>query len=269
VNSSTANARTNGRIVPAVRRAFDILELFLTHDGPLSAPEIAKLTALPRTTVHELIHTLVEGSYLVAEDANTRRFKLGPALLSLGYRYQTDLDIAREGQLVAQRISGICGETVHVATLEGDHVLYVAKVDSTRSVRMVSRVGGRLPAHVTGVGKVLLAGLPEAQLARVLSEHESLAALTPNSITDPDKLRRELQRVREDGVAFEFRESNDHVGCVAAPVRDHSGRVVAGLSISQLMTSFDKNQMREHASLVREGAAELSNRLGWSEPIEQ
>lgn len=265
MNSETAKERATGRVVPAVKRAFDILELFLAHDGPLSASEIAKLTGLPRTSVHELVHTLLRGSYLVAADeANTRRFKLGPALLSLGYRYQTDLDIAREGQIVAQRISGICGETVHVATLEGDQVLYVAKVDSTRSVRMVSRVGGRLPAHVTGVGKVLLAGLSDAELERVLPDEGPLIGLTPNSITDPDVLREELARVRAEGVAFEFRESNDHVGCVAAPVRDHSGKTVAGMSISELMTSFDEEHMLEHASLVKEGAAELSARLGWA-----
>lgn len=244
-------------------RAADILELFLEHEGPLSAPEIARRVGLPRTTVHELIHTLVDRSLLAVASDGDRQFTLGPTVLSLGYRYQMGLDVAREGQLVAQRIAAQCGETVHVATLAWDEVLYVAKVDTSKTVRMVSTVGGRLPAHVTAVGKVLLAFLSAEELDARLPLDQPLRALTSNSITDGDQLRKVLDEVRATGIAREIRESNQDVGCVAAPVRDHTGTVKAAMSISAPMERHTPGLLREWEATVSQGASELSERLGW------
>ncbi len=120
-----------------------------------------------------------------------------------------------------------CQETVHVAILEDTDVIYVAKVDSTQAVRMVSAAGRRLPAHCTAVGKMLLASLPAEELAARLPDGAGLRAMTPRSVTDVAALRKELEQVAERGFAVEESESNPDVSCVAAPVRDRSGRVVA------------------------------------------
>ncbi|MEU0734999.1 IclR family transcriptional regulator, partial [Streptomyces lavendulocolor] len=220
-----------GRLVPAVTRALDILELFLEGDGTLSAPEVTRKLQLPRTTVHELLTTLAARSYLVPLPEQPGRYRLGVRTYQLGSRYAEQLDLAAEGQRVAREVAETCDETVHVAILEDTDVIYIAKVDSTHAVRMVSAAGRRLPAHCTSVGKMLLASLPQHELdARI--EGRELAAMTSASLTDPDALRAELTAVRERGVATEHRESNPDVSCVAAPVRDGTGRVVAALSIS-------------------------------------
>ncbi|NGN65440.1 IclR family transcriptional regulator [Streptomyces sp. A7024] len=251
-----------GRLVPAVTRALDILELFLQGDGTLSAPEIVQKTQLPRTTVHELVTTLAARSYLVPVPEQQGRFRLGVRTYQLGSRYAEQLDLAAEGQRVAREVADTCGETVHVAVLEDADVIYIAKVDSTHAVRMVSAAGRRLPAHCTSVGKMLLASLPPDALEEQLGKGE-LQPMTPNSITDRDKLRAALQDIRETGIAAEHQESNPDVSCVAAPVRDRSGRVVAALSISVPVTRWTEQREEELAELAAKGASDLSGRLGF------
>ncbi|MFJ6573794.1 IclR family transcriptional regulator [Streptomyces sp. NPDC091292] len=251
-----------GRLVPAVTRALDILELFLDGDGTLSAPEIVRKLDLPRTTVHELVVTLTARSYLVPVPGRPGRYRLGVRPYQLGSRYAEQLDLAAEGQQVARSVAETCDETVHVAILEDTDVIYIAKVDSTHAVRMVSAAGRRLPAHCTSVGKMLLASLPEPELAARVPDGVELVAMTPNSITDPAALRTALAEIRARGVAVESRESNPDVSCVAAPVRDRTGQVVAALSVSVPMIRWSDDRRAELEQLAVRGAGELSERLG-------
>jgi IclR family KDG regulon transcriptional repressor len=252
-----------GRLVPAVTRALDILELFLEGDGTLSAPEITRKLALPRTTVHELVTTLAARNYLVALPDQPGRYRLGVRPYQLGSRYAEQLDLAAEGQQVARTVAETCDETVHVAILEGTDVIYIAKVDSTHAVRMVSAAGRRLPAHCTSVGKMLLASLSAPALDARLPEDRPLPAMTPHSITSPHELRRQLAAIRERGVAVERRESNPDVTCVAAPVRDSASQVVAALSISVPMIRWNEERQTELEELAAKGARQLSERLGY------
>ncbi|MCX3059971.1 IclR family transcriptional regulator [Streptomyces beihaiensis] len=251
-----------GRLVPAVTRALDILELFLDGDGTLSAPDIVRKLQLPRTTVHELVTTLAARSYIVQVPGQPGRYRLGVRPYQLGSRYAEQLDLAAEGQQVARAVAETCDETVHVAILEGTDVIYIAKVDSTHAVRMVSAAGRRLPAHCTSVGKMLLASLPEPELAARVPDDAELTAMTENSITDPAELRAHLAQIRERGIAVESRESNTDVSCVAAPVRDRTNNVVAALSISVPMIRWSDALESDLAQLAVKGAADLSERLG-------
>ena len=146
--------------------------------------------------------------------------------------------------------------------LEGTDVIYIAKVDSTHAVRMVSAAGRRLPAHCTSVGKMLLASLPESELTARVPDDAELVRMTPNSITEPAALREALTEIRARGIAVESRESNPDVSCVAAPVRDRTGQVVAALSISVPMIRWSDERRAELEQLAAKGAAELSERLG-------
>ncbi|MEV6549633.1 IclR family transcriptional regulator [Streptomyces sp. NPDC051597] len=250
-----------GRLVPAVARALDVLELFLESEAPLSAPDVMRRLGLPRTTVHELVSTLAARSYLAPAPGQPGRYRLGVRTYQLGSRYAEQLDLAAEGQQVAREVALTCDETVHVAILEHTDVIYIAKVDSTHAVRMVSAAGRRLPAHCTSVGKMLLASLPEAELDARITGGE-LVAMTPDSITDPAALRAALAEIRARGTAFEHRESNPDVSCVAAPVHDSAGRVVAALSISVPMIRWTEAREAELAELALKGAGDLSVRLG-------
>ena len=252
------------REVPAVNRALDILELFL--DRPhLSAREVTERLDLPRTTVHELLVTLVARSYLISMPGQPVRYRLGMPLFQLGAAFAGQLDLVREAQEVAKGVAAACHEAVHVAVLDGADVIYLVKADSTHPVRMVSAVGRRLPAHCTAVGKVLLAGLEPSDLDALLSDG-ALPGMTPESITEPDRLRVELDRVRAEDVAVDDGESDTAVRCVGAPVRDHTGTTVAAMSVSAPIIRWTPAAHAEWTELVRAGAAALSTRLGYRTP---
>ncbi|UJW30643.1 IclR family transcriptional regulator [Saccharothrix sp. AJ9571] len=249
------------RAVPAVSRALDILELFRAEEE-LSAPQIVTRLGLPRTTVHELLNTLADRGYLNRLGDEGTRYRLGVRLFELGGAYESRLDLAREGTVAAAVVSARSQETVHVAVRDGDEVLYVAKTDSTHSVRMVSAVGRRLPAHCTAVGKMLLSSLSRTEFDVLYPPGRQLAKMTARSLGTPAELWQALDRVRTDELAHEFCESNDAVSCVAAPVHDRTGAMVAALSLSvpvHRWTSVPGSQWDEWA---REGAAHLSLSLG-------
>lgn len=248
------------RVVSAVIRALDILELFL--DCPqLSARQVMERLDLPRTTVHELLVTLEARSYLISVPGQPVQYRLGMPLFQLGAAFAGRLDLVREAQSVARDVAAACDEAVHVAVLDGPDVIYLVKFDSTHPVRMVSAVGRRLPAHCTAVGKVLLSGLDQASLDAVLKG--PLPGMTPDSITDPDRLRAHLERIRAESVAVDIGESDTAMRCVAAAVRDHSGAIIAGMSLSAPIIRWTPQAHMEWTGLVREGAATLSARMGY------
>ena len=138
------SAGTSPRLVPGLMRAADILELLAERDG-LTATEISRDLGLPRTTTHELLSTLSARGMVETEGDGVRRFRLGPTLLRLGSQYRQELDLTRDAVTVAEAVAAQCRETVHVGQLIGSEVLYIAKVESTHPVRMVSDRGVRLP----------------------------------------------------------------------------------------------------------------------------
>jgi IclR family transcriptional regulator, KDG regulon repressor len=250
-----------GRAVPAASRALDILELFLVTPV-LSAPEIGRRLGLPRTTVHELLGTLLDRSYLTQVPGQPVRYRLGVRLFQLGSVFAENLDLAREAQKVAADVAAACDETVHVAVLDGGDVVYIARVDSTHPVRMVSAVGRRVPAHCTGVGKMLLSGLSAKALDALYPRRRQLATMTSRSIPTAARLRAALDEVREHGLAYDNGESSEDVNCVAAGVYDHTGAMVAAMSISVPTTRWNDITRAKWAELVRSGAATLSENLG-------
>lgn len=251
-----------GRAVPAASRALDILELFL--DEPvLSAADVVSRLGLPRTTVHELLGTLADRRYLVVVPGQPLRYQLGVRLFQLGSVFAQHLDLAREAQRVAGEVAAECDETVHVAVLEGADVIYIARVESTHPVRMVSAVGRRLPAHCTGVGKMLLSALDEQTLAALYPKQGALPTMTSNSIASLSRLKSELADIRAQGLSYDEAESSEDVHCVAAGVRDHTGQMVASLSISVPTTRWDDARRQALTELADDGAARLSTSLGY------
>lgn len=249
-----------GRLTPALMRAFDILELLRDADRGLSAGEIVQKTGLPRTTVHELLITMVERKYL-RRDETAGKFHLGIVTFQLGNAFAERLDLQSAALRVAQQIAAECDETVQAGILDGGHVVYLCKVDSTQAVRTIAKTGGRLPANCTAIGKAMLAFLPASDLSE-MAQPGALTGLTPKSITDPDRFLEQMAEIRRTGIAFESGESNLDVSCVAAPVRDHSGAVRAAISISVPDMRWYQRSEQEWADLALAGAHQLGLELG-------
>lgn len=252
-----------GRAVPAASRALDILELFL--DEPvLTAADVIRKLGIPRTSVHELLGTLADRNYLLVLPGQPLRYQLGVRPFQLGSVFAQQLDLAREAQSVAVSVAAECDETVHVAVLEGTDVIYIARVESTHPVRMVSAVGRRLPANCTGVGKMLLSALSQETVDQLYQSQ--LPTMTSNSIGSLVDLTEELAGIRTRGLAYDEAESTEDVHCVAAPVKDHTHQIVAALSISVPVTRWSPERRDELSELVKRGAARLSDNLGFREP---
>lgn len=249
------------RVVPAVARALDILGLFLSYRS-LSAPEISDKLGLPRSTAHELTNTLVAAGFLSPVENQPYRFALGLRVFELGSSFAANLDLIREGSAVLREVADACDETAQLAVLDDGEVVYVAKADCTHAVRLVSALGGRLPAHLTALGKMLLSAISDEMVISRYGQSASLPGMTPNSITTVERLLAELADVRACGLAFDNCESNLDVRCVAAPVYSHDGAMVAAMSVAVPVTRIDTERQRRLAELVRKGADLLSYRLG-------
>ena len=251
------------KVIPSVKRAFKILEQFRDKNLSLSVPEIALELGLPRTTAHDLVHTLLACGYLERVENGSHRFTLGLRVFELGSIYASQLDIHQEGMKIAKKISRGCDETVQMGIRDNTDVVFIVRVDSSQTLRLVSAVGSRLPAHCTAVGKMLLSALSNDELSNLFQGQKHLSAMTANSITSIDDLAKEMDVIRKRGYAYDDCESNEDARCVAAPVYDRNGSICAAMSITVPVTRMDSNRKKKLVPIVQQGAKELSLRLGY------
>jgi IclR family transcriptional regulator, KDG regulon repressor len=250
------------RTVPAVERAIRLLELFLDEPGPLSVPQLTSRLGIHRSSVHELVRTLLQHGFLAEADQQPHRYVLGSRVFEIGNAYAARVDLISEAQQVTRAVAASCNESVALAILDGVEVVYVVKADGTQIVRTVTYPGSRLKAHCTGAGKMLLAGLSDEELAARLGEAE-LIAMTPHTITSREGLRRELAEIRARQLSFDDNEAHVGVRCLAAPVYDHTGAMVAAMSIATPAVRMSDERRPELEAHLRAGARELSLRLGY------
>ena len=251
------------RKIPSIQRAFDVLELFLQGTRALSVPEIVARLNFPRTTAYEIVNTLLTSGYLKTAEGQHNRVSLGFKLFELGSAYAANFDLVSEGRRVAMSLVAQCDETVQMAVRDCTEAVFVAKVDCSKLVRLVSAVGSRLPAHCTGVGKMLLSALSDGEILDLYQGQRRLTKMTTNSITSVSKLLKELEAIRRRALAYDDCESNIDVRCVAAPVYDGKGQMVAAMSFSVPITRMSLSRQDELADIIRKGAKELSMRLGY------
>lgn len=249
------------RLTPVVVRSVAIFDL-LARSGPLRVSDIARELQLPKNSVHELVHTWAYFGCLAATAEDPYKFGLGVRLHEFGSAYLNGLDLPVLARPIAQRLSVATGETVQVGVLDGMDVVYLVKVDSPQAVRMVSREGSRLPASCTGIGKALLSGLTDDEVRDRYAGVSQLPTMTANSIASLHGLLAAVAEVRTTGMALDRGESNDDVCCVAAPVRDRTGAVVAALSVATPTHRLGSGWPGEHSELVMAGARDLSRLMG-------
>jgi IclR family KDG regulon transcriptional repressor len=228
-----------------VRKAAEVLNLFSIEHPEWGISELSKALAIPKSSTSALVSTLTEQGLL--RRTSSGRYKLGWRIMALSQVLLSTTDFRTEARRVMESLIIRFGETVHLATLERGQVIYVEKLQGTRAVQVsLTSVGSRLPAHCSGVGKVILANLPSEEACQLLSA-SSMPALTPNTITTIEALQDELERVRAQGYAYDIEEAVEELCCVAAPIHDHTGEVVAAMSLSVPAYRFQqcKDQYRQ------------------------
>ena len=250
--------------VKSALRVLDIFELLAQHPEGFSLSEIAAALRIPKSSAHSLIYTLLARHYL-REGWHDRKYHLGPRLFEIGSGYAATSDLLTDGQEVVRATARACDETVHLAILDGAEVVYVAKEEGTNTVRMVSAVGRRFPAYGTGVGKMLLANLPAAELDALYPPDKTLSPITAKTITDPAAFRSELALTHARGYALDYEESTPGLCCIAAPVYGQDGSMVAAISVSVPTVRFTPERQQQLRMLVLANAHNLSEILGYHE----
>ena len=240
--------------VQSLDRAFALLEHMADVGGGVALSELAVRTGLPLPTIHRIVRTMVASGYV--RQLPSRRYALGPRLIGLGDAASRMLGEWARPQLT--ELVDLAGETANLAMLDGDAVVYVAQVPSRHSMRMFTEVGRRVPVHCTGVGKVLLAQLPAPDV-RALLTRTAMAAQTPHTITDPERLARELERIRHQGYAVDDAEQELGVRCVAVAVP--GGPASTALSVSGPETRVTWATVEHIVPLLQQAAAALAGQL--------
>lgn len=247
-----------------VDRVVDILELFARVGPELGVSEVSRALDLKKATTHRLLTSLLRRG-LLAQDAVTRRYRLGIKLWELGALVTNSVDWSGRAKPHLERLTSATGETTHLAILSDGQVLYVDKVEGAHSLRMPSQVGRRLPVHCTGVGKALVAFLPDEALKSIVARH-GLPRMTTHTITDLAMLRDDLALVRERGYSVDHEEIEEGLTCIAAPVRDHTSHVVAAVSTAG-PTSRLEPRIDQYSETVVEVARNISLALGCPEEV--
>lgn len=246
--------------VQVLDRAFIILDCFTRESPELGIGEISRLTGISKGTVHRLLATLLSHR-IIEQNPETKQYRLGFKLFELGNRAIARVDHIAQAEFFLKQLADATGETAHLAMLDQGMTFYVAKVEGWHSLRMPSQVGKHLPTYCTGVGKALIAYLKGDELSRVLDQHD-LVRYTPKTITSRSTLEKELAKTRKRGYAVDDEEIEPGLRCIAAPIRDYSGSVIASLSIAGPTMRITKQSIPTLAQHVMRTSNAISASLG-------
>jgi len=238
----------------------NVLNLFSFESPEWGVSEVAKTLGLPKSTTSEIIASLAAQGLLYR--TNEGRYRLGWRLFHLSQILLDNTDFCIEARKVMRELVERWGETSHLAVLDEGQVLYVEKLQGTPAVQiLMSYVGARLPAHCSGVGKVLLAH-QECPAVLALLEQRGLHPFTPHTITSLDRLAEELEKVRKQGYAFDHEEVVLGLCCVAAPIFDLDGHMLAAISLSVPAYRFYPKE-DTYTMTIMKAAQRISEALGY------
>jgi DNA-binding IclR family transcriptional regulator len=248
-------------IIQAVSHALDLLEQFHNDVDELGVTELSKRLKLHKNNVFRLLATLESRGY-IEQNKTTENYRLGLKSLELGQTFIKQMGLLRQAKLTLEQLVAQCNETAYVAIFKEDCVVYLDVVETDMTVRVVSRVGSRLPAYCTAAGKVHLAHLSEGELDSLVGKE--LKGYTANTITSTDDLKVQLCQVMQQGYAIDNEELDPGVRCIAAPIYDYTRRIVGAISLSGPSMRFTDSRIEvELVPLVLDAAATLSTRLGY------
>lgn len=220
--------------VSIIGRFSAILDCYSHRDSSLSISELSRKTGLPKSTTSRLVTEMISHGFLEHQGP---KITLGLRFFELGQQAARPQTLRRLAYAQMEGLRRATGQTVHLAVLDGTHVVYIEILPTRNSPLLPSRVGGRIPAHATAVGKAILAFSNPEITEQMISE--GLSKIGPNTITEPDSFRAELWRTRSRGYATESEESGTDISCVAAPILVRDGVPVAGISVSGWKKDID------------------------------
>jgi IclR family transcriptional regulator, pca regulon regulatory protein len=228
----------------SLERGLAILSSFHSDRPLIGVSELSRGLELSRSTVHRYVATLAKLGYL-QQDIDSKRYRLGPKVLDLGFSALSSMDLLEISAPHLRQLSDETQRTVNLAILDGTDVVYIERCRAARpgqrEIDLNLHVGARLPAYCTAMGKAILAFIPEERLAAII-EQIDFAPRGPNTLTDPQAFREELDKIRTSGIAVNDEELAYGLRSIAAPIRSHSGEALAALNLAvhRTMVSMDE-----------------------------
>jgi len=249
-------------VVQSVDRALDILEAFNYNEEELGVTELSQKLNLHKNNVFRLLATLETRGY-IEQDEKTGNYRLGIKIFEVANVFLHHLGLRRQARPILEELVSKCNETAYLAVTEGTDVVYVLMQETTHTVRVIPRLGHRLPAYCTASGKIQLAYESQDHLHELFKGHP-LPKRTANTINDLDRLLEQFAQVARQGFALDNEELEEGVCCVAAPVRDYTHKVVAAVALSGPASRFSSERvLNDLVPLVNEAGAKISQRLGY------
>jgi DNA-binding IclR family transcriptional regulator len=245
--------------VKSAIRALEILELLADHEQGLSVKEMSEALSFPQSSTFNLVQTLFSDGYLV--QSHNKRYKLGPKLIKIGTRALASFDLHTDARVYLQELMSKVEETVFMAVLSNIELVYIAKVDSNRSIKTSAEIGSRKPLYCTGLGKAFLAFLPEEK-QEICFQQTSWERLTPKTIVSPEEMKQQLAHFNTLGYAIDDEESEDGLYCYAAPVFGVTGEVVAAISTAGPKERITRNSEKVITELLNT-SRRISENLGY------
>lgn len=247
--------------VQSLERAILILEAVATRAEGMSLKELSEVVNLHPSTVYRLATTFAEHGY-VEKNTNNGRYCLGLKVMELGSFLMGSMELRTEAQPIMKRIVEETRETVHLAILDDGQVVYIDKRDPVDMMKMYSQIGKRSPVHCTGVGKVLLAFEKDEMIKSIINKW-GLKRYTATTITKQDNLWEEIWAIRSRNYAIDDGEHELFCRCVAVPIRDYRGKVVAALSVTVPEQKFTVDYKAKLLTLVQDAGTAISQRIGY------
>jgi DNA-binding IclR family transcriptional regulator len=252
--------KTEGGRLSSVAAAVRLLKAFSEQQTEIGISDLARKLGVAKSTVHRLAVTLCTDGML-EQNPDSGKYRLGISLFRLGSLVRRRMSVSNEARPLLRELREKVNETVHLAVLDGNEIMYVYNLESTQAIRMRSDVGVRKPAYCTAEGQAILAFQPPEVIEDII--RAGLAARTPQTVTDADRLKRVLEGVRQRGCAIEDEESELGMRCIAAPLRNDAGEVVAAIGLAGPVSRLSKKALAAYIPHVIETAAQISARLGY------
>lgn len=257
------NMKNTVSAIQVLDRAMALVNLLASAPGPMALSRLATDAGLHAASAHRILGALV--AHGLVEKTGAGEYDLGVRWLEVGNRLRARLNIRQVAMPQMQALAAATGETVNLIVRRGDEAVYVERVSGGQTmIQVVQVVGAHAPLHVTAVGKLFLVE-DGPHKVREYARRTGLPGFTPTSLTSLSALEKELDHVRRHGVAFDNEEIEQGLRCIAAPVRDDAGELVAGLSVS----APAERHKPDWAAIVRDTADEISAAIGYVKPMRQ
>jgi len=246
--------------VQVLDRACDILEMISLEKDGLGVTEIGNRLSLHKSTVHRILSSLAERGY-VENSQNKGIYKIGLKLIEISSVYLNSIELKTEARPYLWELMTELNQPTHLAILDGIDAVYIDKVDVMNNIRLYSQIGRRIPAYCSALGKCLLSGLSDGELENVI-HRINFEKITEHTIRNPEELLMQIRAVKTAGWAVDDEEHDTGIRCIAAPVFDYRGKVIAAVSVAGSSQVLSKEKDETTAKCVLKASRNISKRVG-------